>query len=83
MNKILQEEPDDNRFDIRDKRELERNRRELGSIMDRGKYNNNIISHSPSAAPTTLGSTSSQRWRGSDLVGDHTHIFWDCPNIPD
>lgn len=25
MNKILQEEPDDNRFDIGDKRELERN----------------------------------------------------------
>lgn len=25
MNKILQEEPDDNKFDIREKRKLERN----------------------------------------------------------
>ena len=25
--------------------------------------------------------TSDQCWRGCGLVGDHTHIFWDCPKL--
>ena len=24
---------------------------------------------------------SDQCWRGCGLVGDHTHIFWDCPKL--
>lgn len=75
MNKILQEEPDGNMFDIRDKRELERNTT-IPDEKNRGKYNT-------SAAPTTFGNTVGQCWRGSDLVRDHTRIFWDCPKISD
>jgi len=25
--------------------------------------------------------TSDKCWRGCGLVGDHTHIFWDCPKL--
>lgn len=27
------------------------------------------------------GKTSDHCWRGCGLVGDHTHIFWDCPKL--
>lgn len=27
------------------------------------------------------GNNSADCWRGCGLVGDHTHIFWDCPRI--
>jgi len=95
--KILQEEFKGNNLDIKEKWELEMNTIITDEQWETSFSQGHRVTSSPNwkefgwkikmryfrtpFITSKWSNNSDSCWRGCGLVGDHTHIFWDCPRI--
>lgn len=99
LYKVLQHESNNNNLDVKEKWELEANIIITDEKWEETFKAGHKITSSPiwrefdwkvkmryficPATSSRYSNTSELYWRGCGLVGDFTHIFWDCPKILD
>ena len=97
LYRILQEELKENNLDIKEKWELEMNIIISDEQWENSCEQGHRVTSSPNwrefgwkikmryfrtpLITSKWSNTSAQCWRGCGKVGDHTHIFWDCPKL--
>ena len=97
LYRILQEELKENNLDIKEKWEIEMNITISDEQWENSCEQGHRITNSPNwrefgwkikmryfRTPLIMSkwsNTSAQCWRGCGKVGNHTHIFWDCPKL--
>ena len=98
MYKVLQQESNNN-VDVKEKWELEANIIITDEQWEETFKAGHKVTSSPTwrafhwkikiryfitpSITSRYSNTSQMCWRGCGLVGDFTHIFWDCPKILD
>ena len=97
LYKILQEELKENNLDIKEKWELEMNIIISDEQWESSCEQGHRVTSSPNwkefgwkikmryfrtpLVTSKWSNTSAHCWRGCGKVGDHTHLFWDCPKL--
>ena len=87
----------DNSLDVKEKWELEMNTIITDEGWEQSCREGHKVTNSPTwrefewkikmrfirtpLVSSKFGDTLGHCWRGCGLVGDHTHIFWDCPKL--
>lgn len=97
--KALQYESNDNNMDVKERWELEANVIITDDEWEESFRSGHKLTNSPTwrefdwkvkmryfntpSVTAKYSKTSDLCWRNCDMVGDFTHIFWDCPKIID